>query len=355
MAYHRISRRQALAGGAAALTIAALPGRGRAAEEALLNFYNWDTYIGETTLAGFTAASGIRVQYDLFANNEELFAKLTAGNPGYDLIVPSDYMLEAMIGLDMLMPIEHGRIPNLRHLDPDPNFSDPPFNPGLKFAVPYMWGTMGIGYRKSKVDGVPDSWGVIFASDAYAGRIALLDDARSMIGCALKYLGHDLNTVDPVEIAAARDLLVAAKPRIKTFAPDSGQDLLLSGEVDLAVEWNGDIVQVMAEDDDLGYVVPREGGLVWMDNLAIPRGAPHPGNAHAFIDHIYDPAVNAEIANTIHYPTPNLAARALVDAADLANPAIYPPPEVIANCQAVADVGDAAQLYDEAWTVILAA
>ena len=348
------SRRNFLAGTGAAAVALGFGGRSASASGEL-NVYNWDTYIGETTLATFTEATGVKVQYDLFANNEELFAKLKAGNPGYDIIFPSDYMVETMIAIDMLVAIDHSKIPNMKHIDPDPNFSDPSFNPGLKFGVPFMWGTQGVGYRISKVDGVPDSWGDILASDKYAGRIALLEDVRAMIGFSLKYLGFPMNSVDPDEIAQARDLLIKNKKNFKTFAPDSGQDLLLSGEVDLAVEWNGDIVQVMEEDDDLAYVVPKEGGMVWMDNMCIPKGAPNPGNAHAFLDHVLDPVVNAEIANTIHYPTANLSARELVLPEDLANPAIYPPPETLARCEQIVDVGDAARLYDEAWTAIKAA
>ena len=347
------SRRQLLAGAGAALGVTLLPWRAQA-EEARLNVYNWDTYIGATTLETFTAATGVSVQYDLFASNEELFAKLQAGNPGYDVIVPSDYMIESMIALDMLVPLDHAQLPNLRHLDPDPNFSDPAFNPGNRFAVPYLWGTMGIGYRKS-AGPRPGSWATVFESDAYAGRIALLDDPRAMLGMALKYLGYSMNSIDAAQIAAARDVIIAAKPRIKTFAPDSGQDMLLAGDVDLAVEWSGDIVQVMQEDPDLDYVIPSQGGSVWMDTLAIPKGAPHLENAHAFINHIYDPAVNAEIARITRYPTPNLAAKALIDVADRDNPAIYPPAEVIATSETLIDVGDAARLYDEAWTVIQAA
>lgn len=354
-----VSRRTILKGGltvaATAPVLARLGGRAFAAEEKQLNVYNWDTYIGETTIADFTAASGINVQYDLYANNEELFAKLQAGNPGYDVIFPSDYMVATMIQLGMLVPIDPDKIPNMKNIDPDPNFTNPPFNPDLKYGVPYMWGTIGIGYRKSKVNGVPDSWGVVFDSDEYAGRISLLADQRAMIGIALKYLGYSMNTTSGNEIDAARNLMIKAKKNIKAFAPDAGQDMLLSGEVDIAVEWNGDIVQVMEEDDDLSYVVPKEGGMVWMDNICIPTGAPHPGNAHAFIDFIHDAKMNAEIANFIHYATANAAAKPMLLEEDLDNPAIYPPPEVVARCEALVDVGDATRLYDEAWTAIQAA
>ncbi len=355
-AFSHLSRRRFLQGTAAmGVTLSAMPRSSWSAEEKQINVYNWDTYIGETTLQTFTESTGIKAQYDLFANNEELFAKLKAGNPGYDIIFPSDYMVESMIKANMLEAIDHSKIPNMKHIDPNPNFSNPSFNPGLKYGVPYMWGTQGIGYRISKVDGEPNSWGDILESDKYAGRIALLEDQRAMIGFTLKYLGFPMNSVNAAEIAKARDLLIKNKKNFKTFAPDSGQDLLLSGEVDLAVEWNGDIVQIMEEDKDIAYVVPKEGGMVWMDNICIPAGAPHPNNAHAFINHIQDPVVNAEAANTIHYPTANLSAQKMVLPADLANPSIYPPEETLANCEQVVDVGDATRLYDEAWTAIKAA
>ena len=333
-----------------------LPYKSWAAEEKQLNVYNWDTYIGETTLSSFTEKTGVKVQYDLFADNEELFAKLKEGNPGFDIIFPSDYMVETMITTDILVQLDHNKIPNLKNINP--SFSKLAYNPGLKFGVPYMWGTVGFGYRKSKTESVPDSWGSIFdpkQSSKLSGRIALLADQRMVIGAALKYLGYPLNSVDPKQIAEARDLVIAAKKDIKTFAPDNGQDLLASGEVDVAMEWNGDIVQVMGEDKDLSYVVPKEGSVVWTDNICIPKGAPHMENAYAFLNHIHDATVNAEIANTIHYATANAAAKPMLLAEDLSNPAVYPPDSIVSICESVVDVGDAARLYDEAWTAIQAA
>lgn len=355
--FPRLSRRNFLKSSAAVgITLASGAGRGFAAEEKRLNVYNWDTYIGEKTIGTFVDRTGIQVQYDLFADNEELFAKLKEGNPGYDVIFPSDYMVEIMIDSGTIIPLDHAKIPNIVNIHK--NFANPAYDPGMKHSVPYMWGTQGFGYRKSKVDGVPDTWGVIFdpaMASKYSGRIAMLADQRSAIGAALKYLGYSLNTTDPKQIAEARDLLIAAKKHIKTFAEDNGQDLLGTGEVDITVEWNGDIVQLMTEDDDVSYVVPKEGSVVWADNLCIAKGAPHPENAHAFINHILDAGVNAEIANTIHYATPNAAARPMLDQADLDNPAVYPPDSTIATCEAVVDVGDATRLYDEAWTAVQAA
>lgn len=330
------------------------PGMVWGAEEKRLNVYNWDTYIGENTIADFSNKTGIKVQYDLFANNEEMFAKLKEGNPGFDLIFPSDYMVETMIALKMLVPLDHSKIPNIKNIDPDPNFSDPAYSPGMKYAVPYMWGTIGIGYRKSKMKTPPTSWKTVLDSDEFKGRIALLADQRSCIGIAMKYLGYKLNSTNPKEIAEARDLLIKQKPNVKSFAEDNGQDLLLSGECDVVMEWNGDIVQVMEEDSDIGYVVPKEGSIVWMDNMCIPVGAPHPGNAHAFIDHILDAKVGADIANFIHYASPNAAARQYILPKDLNNPAIYPSAEAISASEVIIDVGDKARLFDEAWVAIQA-
>lgn len=350
----RFPRRKFLAGAGIAAIGVSFGRKAWSEEEKKLNVYNWDTYIGETTLQTFTESTGIEVQYDLYANNEELFAKLKAGNPGYDVIFPSDYMVESMISLNMLEPVDHSKIPNLVNVNPAKQFADPSFNPGLKYGVPYMWGTVGVGYRKSKVPN-PDSWGLLLDSDQYAGRIALLADARMVMGVALKYLGYSMNSRSEEEVNKARDLLIKQKPNIKAFAPDNGQDLLLSGEVDLVMEWNGDIISVMSEDDDIGYAVPKEGTNVWIDNVCIPVGAPHPENAHAFLNHILDKEVMAEIANTIHYATSNKAAQALLPAEDLANPAIYPPEEVIAASESLVDVGDFTPVYDKAWTEVQAA
>jgi len=350
----RFPRRRFLAGAGIAAIGVTFGRNARSEEEKKLNVYNWDTYIGETTLQTFTDKTGVEVQYDLYANNEELFAKLKAGNPGYDVIFPSDYMVESMISLNMLEPVDHSKIPNLVNINPAKQFSDPSFNPGLKYGVPYMWGTVGIGYRKSKAP-EPDSWGLLLDSDKYAGRIALLADARMVMGIALKYLGYSMNSKSEEEVNKARDLLIKQKPNIKAFAPDNGQDLLLSGEVDLVMEWNGDIISVMSEDDDIAYVVPKEGTNVWTDNVCIPVGAPHPENAHAFLNHILDKDVNAEIASTIHYATADKAAQALIPQEDLANPAIYPPEEVIAASESLTDVGDFTPVYDKAWTEVQAA
>jgi spermidine/putrescine transport system substrate-binding protein len=351
-----LSRRQFVQGTAAVgLTVTGLPAIA-SAEEQKLNFYNWDTYIGETTLDDFKAATGIEVTMDLFADNDELFAKLREGNPGYDVIVPSNDYVARMMAADMLEPLDHSKIPNISHLYPRFLSEDVAFDPGRKYSLPYMWGTIGIGYRKSAVETAPDSWAALYDSDQYAGKIALMADCGTLIQMALRYLGHSINSQDDAELAAAEALITKQKTNIKAFHEDNGQDLLASGEVDIVMEWNGDIAQLMTEDDDIGYVVPKEGGLVWEDTLAIPKGAPHPENAHAFINYVYQPEVNALISEFIEYATPNKTAAESMDEAYQNNPAIFPPEEVLAVSESSLYLGEEHNTkLDEMCTRIFAA
>jgi spermidine/putrescine transport system substrate-binding protein len=220
-----------------------------------------------------------------------------------------------------------------------------------------MWGTLGVGYRKSKVEGgVIDSWKLLLDSDKMAGKISLLGDASNVIGPALKYLGYSYNSTNAEELKKAEALLIAQKKHVKVFADDNGQDLLASGEVDACMEWNGDIIQVMAEDEDLAYAVPTEGTLLWQDTMAIPTGAPHPMNAHAFMNFVLDPEVGKAIAATIQYATGNGKAREISDEKYKTNPAIFPPAEIIAKCEPGLYLGEeATKVRDEMWTRIQAA
>lgn len=351
----RPSRRAVLKGaGSFAVGLTFMPRFSLAEEEKKLNFYNWDTYIGENTLLNFNQATGIEVKMDLYADNDELFAKLKGGNPGYDVIVPTNDNAERMIKADMLIPLDHSKIPNIANID-DP-FKDAQFDPGRKFSMPYMWGTLGIGYRKSAVKGTLDSWKVLYDSDEYAGAISLLGDQSNVLGAGLKYLGFSWNSTNPEELKKVEELLIRQKKSIKVFADDNGQDLLAAGEVNICQEWNGDIKQLIKEDDDIAYLVPKEGSLLWQDVMAIPKGAPHPGNAHAFINFVLDAEAGREIAETISYATANKAARELASGDYKNNPVIFPPADVIAKCEPGLYLGEeATKLRDETWTRIQAA
>ncbi|MHC8508868.1 MAG: ABC transporter substrate-binding protein [Rhodospirillales bacterium] len=349
---NRINRRSVLQGAAAVGVSLTIPAELRAAGK--VNFYNWDTYIGETTLADFTSATGIDVQYDLYADNEELFAKLRGGNPGYDLIVPSNDYVERMRAADMLDTLDHSKIPNIKNIESD--FMNPPFDPGRKYSLPYMWGTIGVGYRKSAMKGTPDSWKPLLDSDEYANRIALMNDGTTVLQVALKYLGKSLNDLSSANIKAATDLLIRQKPHITAFAGDNGQDLLLAGEVDLAMEWNGDISQAMTEDDDIGYYIPKEGGILWEDTLAIPKDAPNRENAHKMINFLLDDKVGAALAESILYATPNKAAKAHLKDDYLKNPSIFPSKAALSASEvSLAPNQKTIQQIDEAWTRVKSA
>jgi spermidine/putrescine transport system substrate-binding protein len=321
-------------------------------EEAKLNFYNWDTYIGETTLADFKAAGGADVNMTLFASNDELFAKLRAGNPGYDVIVPSNDFVERMAAADMLVPLDHAQIPNFKNIAPE--YQDVSYDPKRKHSMPYTWLTLGIGYRKSKVNPAPDSWKVLFDSDQYAGRIALLSEAGDVFRLCGKYLGKSVNELTAADIKTIEAMMIKQKPHVKAFHEDNGQDLLLKGEVDLVLEYNGDIAQIMAEDEDIGFVLPKEGSQFNSDNLCIPKGAPHPKNAHAFINYLLDAEAGKKITETILYPTPNAAAKALMPDDYKNNATIFPPADQLAKCEYAKFRPDIQPLYEEAFTRVRA-
>jgi spermidine/putrescine transport system substrate-binding protein len=324
------------------------------AEEAKLNFYNWDTYIGPTTLDDFKAASGISVSMSLFANNDELFAKLRGGNPGFDVIVPSNEFVERMAQADMIMPLDHDKLPNMKNIAPE--FIDVAYDPGRKFSIPYTWLVLGIGYRKSKVQGIPDSWKVLFDSDQYKGRIAILSESADVFRLGFKYLGKGINDYSPELTAQIEKMMIRQKSNIKAFHEDNGQDMLLSGDVDVVLEYNGDIAQIMEEDKDIGFVVPKEGSLLNSDCLCIPKGAPHPDNAHKFINNLLDAQAGQKIYDAIKYPSPNAAAKALMGDDYKNNAVIFPAADVLAKCEyGKFQSPDIIRAYEEAMTRIRAA
>lgn len=347
-----ISRRKFLAGAAAVGISFKLP-KDALAADGKVNFYNWDTYIGETTIEDFEKATGIEVQYDLYADNDELFAKLRGGNPGYDVIVPTNDYVERMLVAEMLLPLDHTKIPNMKNIEP--GFMNPAFDPGRKYSLPYMWGSIGVGYRKSALKDAPTSWNDLLNSDKYSGRIALMSEPQTVMQLALKAMGKSLNDWSDENIAAAEKMISDQKKHIVAFAPDNGQDLLLAGEVDMAMEWNGDILQAMEEDDDIAYLVPDEGGILWEDTLCIPKGAPNVENAHALINYLLDAEAGAAIAEFVYYATPNAAAKALMSEEYTGNSAIFPSAEATAKSEVSIYPGqEISRKIDEAWTRIKA-
>lgn len=349
-----ISRRGVLVASAALAGCARQWPQGANGEEKRLNVYSWDTYTGETTFEDFRRATGIEVKLSLYGNNDELFARLKAGNPGFDVIVPSNEFVQRLQVSDMLMRLDHAQLPNFANVAA--SFRDAPFDRGRVWSMPYTWLVTGIGYRKSRVDGVPDSWKWVFDSDRYKGRIGLIAEGDDLIRLGAKYLGHSVRDVTPAVTQQVTAMLIRQKPNLRLFHHDEGQDLLAAGDLDIVIEYNGDMAQVMAEDADLGFVVPREGTLINSDCLCIPRGAPRPDNAHQFINFLLDARAGAGIAETIRYPTPNAAALALMPAEYRTNSVIFPPADILARSEYGSYEGLARiRAVDEAMTEVLAA
>jgi|TARA_B110000438_G_scaffold252075_1_gene256885 spermidine/putrescine transport system substrate-binding protein len=318
-----------------------------------LNFYNWDDYIGENTLSNFADQTGITTKMDFFADNDELFSKLREGNPGYDIIVPSDIYVEKMIKANMLDRIDHEKISNMNNIDK--NFLNPVFDPNRGYSIPYMWGTVGIGYNMSRVEERPNSWSYLYQSGKYSTNISLLSEATTVIAIGLKYLGHSLNSMNIRDYKEVEELLIEQKKHIKVFAEDNGQDLLASGDVVLAQEFNGDIAQLMLEDKDISYVVPKEGSIIWEDCLCIPKNAPHKENAHRFINYLLGAETGADLADYIQYATPNKAAKDLMGKDYTNNPAIFPTNKIVKVCENQIYLGEEiGQVIQDTWTRILA-
>jgi spermidine/putrescine transport system substrate-binding protein len=322
-------------------------------QQSVLSVYNFSTYIDPAVVKEFEKKFNAKVKYDTFESMDDLYAKLKPGNPGYDVIFPSDYMVTIMGKENLVEPLNLDNIPNLKNIDP--KFLKPPFDPNNQYSVPYQWGTMGMGYNIKKTGGEIDSWKTVFDSPKKL-KISLMDESRTMMGAILIYLGYDANTKNPEEIDKARDFLIEHKDKISAFAPDTGQMLLDQGEVDVAVEWSGDIFQVMEENSDLRYTIPKEGTVIWMDNIAIAKGSPNKVLAEKFINFLLEPEVGAKISNFVKYATPNKASleKNLIVKEDVKNPGIYPASETFGKLTFISDVGEANRFYDRAWTEIKA-
>jgi len=319
-----------------------------------LHLYNWSEYIDPEVFTAFEEEYGVKVIEDTFSSNEELLAKLQAGATGYDLIVPSDYMVEIMIEEGLLTELNHENIPNLANLSD--LFSTPPYDPELTYCVPYQWGTTGIGYNNDEVE--PDSWAYIFdptIASEYAGKITMLNDSRESIGAALKYLGYSLNSTNVAELEEAKQVLIGIKPYLFSYDSDQFEDLIAADEVIYGQGWSGDFLAASEEDERIWYIIPEEGGVVWADNLCIPNSSKNAYTAEVFINFILRPEVAAQITNFNWFGSPVEAANEFIDPEILEEPGIYPPPNVMAKLEWIEDVGDATPLYEQIWTDVKAA
>ncbi|MEK7234199.1 MAG: spermidine/putrescine ABC transporter substrate-binding protein [Elusimicrobiota bacterium] len=318
----------------------------RADDKRVVNFFNWSNYIGGDTLPEFTKRTGIDVRYDLFADEDEMFTKLRAGARGYDLIVVGDYLIPRFRSLNLIEPVPERTLKNLGNLAP--RFRRPSYDPE-ETTVPYLWGTTGIAYNKKKLKKPPTSWWDLW-DENYKDRISMLDNVRDCISVAMQLLKIEPTTRDPEDFQKIRALLVKQKPLVKQYSSASYLNSLVAGEIDLAMTWSGDLFQTARENPDLDYVIPKEGTYMWVDCLAIMRGARHRADTLRLIDYLLEPSVAADIANSVRYATPNLAASPEVDKVLLNDPRVYPTPAVMKRLQ-LHHVLDSEQneMWSQAW------
>ena len=319
--------------------------------------YNWTEYIDPDILPQFEEATGIRVIEDNFSSNEEMLAKLQGGATGYAITVPSDYTVAIMIEEGMLHKLDHDNIPNLANLAE--RFRNVPYDPGNQYCVPYMWGTTGIVYDSASIE-EPTSWAVIFEPDPqtlWYGRTTMLDDPREAFAAALTYLGYDINTTDEAQLQEAKEVLIRAKPGLAGYDSDTYEDLVASGENLLAHGWNGDFLVAQEDNENVLYVMPAEGGVVWVDNLCIPISASPEEKlaAEMFINYLLEPEIGAQNSNYIYYASPNQAAEEFLDEEFLNDPTVYPPADVMQKLHYIEPVGEAESLYQRLWDEVKSA
>lgn len=316
------------------------------AEEKVLNVYNWSDYIAEDTIQKFEAETGIKVNYDVFDSNEIVEAKLLTGSTGYDVVVPTANFLERQIKAGVFQALDPAKLPNLKNMDPVISARVALHDPDNAHSVTYMWGTTGFGFNVKAIserlgDMPTDTWSLFFdpavVSKLADCGVALLDAPTDVMATALKYLGLDPNSESPGDLAKAEELLAAIRPHIRYFHSSQYIDDLANGEICLAMGYSGDILQAAdraAEANqgvEVQYVIPKEGAVVWFDMLAVPADAPHPENAHAFIDFVMRPQIAADISNYVLYANANAASLPMVDEAVRSNPSIYPTDEIKKN------------------------
>ncbi len=316
------------------------------AQDKVVNVYNWSDYIDESILEDFTKETGIKVVYDVFDSNEILETKLLAGGTGYDVVVPSGTFLSRQIQAGVFQKLDKSKLPNLKHMWPDIEERVAKYDPGNEYAINYMWGTTAIGYNVDKIkdimpDAPLDSWDMLFKPEVVSKfkdcGVHILDAPTELVPAALNYLGLDPDSHDPDVIAKAEAVLSAIRPNVQKFHSSEYINALANGDICLAMGWSGDVLQARdrAAEADKGvtveYTIPKEGAMMWFDQMAIPSDAPHAEEAHIFLDYMMRPEVIAKASNYVYYANGNKASQPLLDKEVIDDPAIYPTAESVKN------------------------
>ena len=315
--------------------------------------YNWGEYIDPEVLTMFEEETGIDIVYEEFETNEILYPKISSGAIAYDVICPSDYMIQRMIENDLLSEINFDNIPNLKNIGKQYLEQSRQFDPENKYSVPYCWGTVGILYNKMMVDEPVDSWSILW-DPKYKDNILMQDSVRDAFGVTLKYLGYSLNSTDLDELTEAKNLLIEQKPLVQAYVIDQVRDKMIGNEAALGVIYSGEAIYTQKENPNLEYVIPKEGSNIWIDSWVIPKNAEHKENAEKFINFLCRPDIGLMNFEYITYSTPNEAARELIEDESIRNSEIaFPDLSKYDNLETFQYLGtEADQVYGDLWNKV---
>ena len=326
--------------------ILSLSGCGKDDSE-IVRVYNWGDYIDEDVIEMFEDETGYKVVYDMFETPENMYTKIVNSNASYDVIIPSDYMIERMAVERRLAEIDFANVPEYKNVDEE--FKNLSYDPENKYSVPYMWGTMGILYNKEMVQGDITSWKDLW-DEKYKGNILMMNSQRDSIGITLKMLGYSMNSTDSKELEEAKQALIKQSPLVLAYVVDEGKDKMIAGEAALALAWSGDAEYCIKENPDLGYVIPSEGSNIFFDSMAIPKNCKNKEGAEKFINFMCRPDIAAKNAEYIGYSSPSKNARALMGEAGQSE--VSYPDTTKYDLEIFTTLGDKIKIYDEIWTEI---
>lgn len=325
------------------------------ASSKLLYIYTWAGYTDDNLLNRFTKETGIKVIADVFDSNEAMLARLQAlGGGEYSIIYPSDYTVRKMVDLGLLRELERSRLVGLDRLVP--RFQDPIYDRGNRYSIPLSWGTTGLIYNTQKLKQPPEDWNYLWDNkQTLSNRMTLLSDVREVMGAVLKMMGYPYNSTDPQQIKQAYEKLVILKPAIASFTTDAWKTQILTNDLLLAMCFSADANEVIPENKNLEYVIPKSGSSLWTDTLVIPVTAPNPEGAYAWMNFLLQPDVAAQICERLSFATPNQAAINLLPEEVRNNPILFPPESRLENCEGVAPIGKVAEVYEAYWTRLTSA
>lgn len=315
----------------------------------VVNVFNWEDYIDESVLRQFEQETGIHVNYMRFTTNEDMMVQVEANPGAFDVVFPSDYMVERMLNKGLLEKLDYSKLPNASNLLE--NLKNPSYDPDNAYSLPYMWGTVGIVYNKTMVTDPVDSWGILW-NENYRNNIFMLDSIRDSFGVTLKYLGYSMNTNDILALESTKEKLIEQKRAglVKAYQVDEVKDKMVAGEAALAVMWSGDAQYAIELNPDLGYAIPKEGSNIWVDCMVMPAAAKNKENAARFIDFLFRPDIAQKNCEAIHYSSPNQGAIDAIGEAYTANPVMNPAPEDVARCEYFNDIApDYMMVYNALW------